>query len=66
MMKSFSGQVVFCFAVPEPYLLTLDKSDYPSIVMLHIKLKEREHRAPCKHIFCPYKHPQPQGVEWSK
>ena len=33
MIKSFSGQVVFCFfAVPEPYLLTLAKTDYPSIV----------------------------------
>ena len=59
MIKSFSGQVFF--SVPEPYLLTLDKSDYPSIVMLHIKLKGMDHRAPCKHIFCPYKHSQPQG-----
>ena len=32
MIKSFSGQVVFCFAIPEPYLLTLAKTDYPSIV----------------------------------
>ena len=31
MIKSFSGQVAFCFAVPEPYLLTLVKTDYPSI-----------------------------------
>ena len=31
MIKSFSGQVVFCFAIPEPYLLTLAKTDYPSI-----------------------------------
>ena len=30
--------------------------------MLHIKLKGMEHnkRAPCKHIFCPYTHPEPQ------
>ena len=27
-----------------------------NIVMLHIKLKGMEHRAPCKHIFCPYTH----------
>ena len=27
--------------------------------MLHNKLKEMEHGAPCNHIFCPYKHPQP-------
>ena len=26
MIKSFSGQVVFCFASPEPYLLTLAKN----------------------------------------
>ena len=32
MIKSFSGQVVFCFAVPEPCLLMLAKTDYPSIV----------------------------------
>ena len=31
MIKSFSGRVVFCFAIPEPYLLTLAKTDYPSI-----------------------------------
>ena len=24
------------------------------VVMLLIKLKGMEHRAPCKHIFCPY------------
>ena len=34
MIKSFSGRVVFCFAIPEPYLLTLAKTDYPSIVDL--------------------------------
>ena len=31
------------------------------VVMLHIKLKGTEHRAPCKHIFCTYAHPQPVG-----
>ena len=31
MIKSFSGRVVFSFAIPEPYLLTLAKTDYPSI-----------------------------------
>ena len=31
MIKSFSGQVVLCFAIPEPYLLMLAKNDYPSI-----------------------------------
>ena len=30
-------------------------------VMLHIKLKVLEHRAPCEHIFCPYKQPRPPG-----
>ena len=29
--------------------------------MLHIKLKVMEHRAPCKHIVCPYTHPRPLG-----
>ena len=33
MIKSFSGQVVFCLAIPEPYLLTLAKNDYPSILI---------------------------------
>ena len=28
------------------------------VVMLHIKLKGKEHRAPCNHIFCPYTHPK--------
>ena len=28
--------------------------------MLYMKLKQMEHRPPCKHIFCPYTHPQPQ------
>ena len=31
MIKSFSGQIVFCFAILMPYLLTLAKTDYPSI-----------------------------------
>ena len=31
-------------------------------VMLHINLKGTEHRTPCKHIFCPYTHPQPLGL----
>ena len=34
------------------------------VVMLHIKLKGMEHRAPCKHIICPYTQPQPVG--WIK
>ena len=38
MIKSFSGQVVFCLAIPEPYLLTLAKTDYPSLYQLyHLK-----------------------------
>ena len=31
------------------------------VVMLHFKLKGMEDRAHCKHIFCPYTHPQPLG-----
>ena len=35
--------------------------------MLHIKLKGMEHRAPCKHIVCPYTHLQPpDGAKMSK
>ena len=34
MIKSFFGQVVFCFVIPEPYLLTLAKTDYPSILSI--------------------------------
>ena len=30
-------------------------------VMLHIKFKGMEHKAPCKHIVCSYTHPQPVG-----
>ena len=34
------------------------------VVMLHIKLKGMECRVTCKHIFCPYTHPQPlDGVK---
>ena len=29
---------------------------FQNMVMLHITLKGMGHRAPCKHIFCPYKH----------
>ena len=29
------------------------KHFFLKVVMLFIKLKEMEHRAPCKHIFCP-------------
>ena len=32
MIKSFSGQVVFWFASQEPDLLTLAKTEYPSIL----------------------------------
>ena len=32
MIKSFSGQVVFVLLSSEPYLLTLAKTDYPSIL----------------------------------
>ena len=32
MIKSFSCQVVFCFAIPESYMLMLAKTDYPSIL----------------------------------
>ena len=31
------------------------------VVMLHIKLKGMDCRAPCKHEFCPYTLPQPLG-----
>ena len=29
------------------------------VVILHFKLKGMEHIAQCKHIVCPYTHPQP-------
>ena len=28
------------------------------VVMSHIKFKGTEHKVPCKHMFCPYTHPQ--------
>ena len=31
------------------------------VVMLHIKLKRMEHRAPCKHTFCHNTHSRPLG-----
>ena len=34
---------------------------FQNMVMLHSKLNGMEHRAPCKHIFSPYTHPQPVG-----
>ena len=36
MIKSFSGRVVSCFAIAEPHLLTLAKTDYPSIEDVHL------------------------------
>ena len=37
------------------------------VVMLHIKFKGMDHRAPCKHIVCPFTHTQsPDGVKRSK
>ena len=33
------------------------------VVILHNKLKGMEHRAPCKHIFCPLTHTLDFGVE---
>ena len=30
--------------------------------MLHINLEGMEHRAACKHTFCPYTYPQPLGL----
>ena len=37
MIKSFSGQVI-CFAIPEPYLLTLAKTEYPSIYLFSLQI----------------------------
>ena len=34
MIKSFSDQVVFVLLYSEPYLLTLAKTDYPSIFFI--------------------------------
>ena len=34
---------------------------FQNMVMWQIKLKGMEHKAPCKHIFSPYTHPQPVG-----
>ena len=34
---------------------------FQNMVMWQIKLKRMEHKAPCKHIFSPYTHPQPVG-----
>ena len=31
------------------------------VVMLRIKLKGMDHKAPCKNIFCPYTHPWSLG-----
>ena len=29
--------------------------------MMHTKLRGMEYKAPCKHLFCLYTHPQPWG-----
>ena len=52
------------------HILSLHKHSTPEVKpkhftksnddMLHTKLKGMEHRAPFKHIFCPYTHPQSQ------
>ena len=38
----------------EPGVGSKCQNIFLKVVMLHIKLKEMEHRAPCKHILCPY------------
>ena len=39
MIKSFFDQILFCFAIPEPHLLTLAKTDYPSTPDENLKKK---------------------------
>ena len=43
---------------------TVKVQHFQNMVMLHIKLKGMDPRETCKHIFCPYTHPQPVG--WIK
>ena len=35
------------------------KHFFLKVVMLHIKLEGREHRAPCNQIVCPFTQPRP-------
>ena len=37
------------------------KTFFLKVVMVHIKLKGMDYRAPCKHIICPYTHQRPLG-----
>ena len=37
------------------------KHFFLKVVMYHNRLKEMEHRAPCKHTSCPYIHHRPLG-----
>ena len=46
MIKPFSGQVVFCFTIPQPYLPSLAKTDYPSIGLE----KQNFERKKCKYF----------------
>ena len=52
----------------DPGVGSKDKNIFlQKVVMLHIKLNDMEHRAPCMYKFCPYTHPQPPvGVKMSK
>ena len=56
----------------QAHILSFHIPSTPGVGSKHIFLKEvilqiifmgMEHRAPCKHIFCPYTHPQPLGLD---
>ena len=61
------GQTIF-FLLKEVILhITLKEMEHVFLegVMLHVKLKGIELRAPCNHLLCPYKYPQPVcQVKW--
>ena len=53
--------VVLTYTLDSESGVKRSKLFFLKVVMLHIKLKGMECKAPCKHIFCPYAHPRPVG-----
>ena len=53
------AHTVYPYTHPQPY--EVKRLNNLKVVIVHIKSKGIEHRAPCKYIFCPNTHPRALG-----
>ena len=67
---SYNYACTYCpYTHPQPIALVrnfsknVKKLFFLKVVILHVKLKGMEQRAPCKHIFYPYTQPLPLGLD---